>query len=325
MFWNMMAIGTSTVPCCMYLHGDCFWTLQLFPRIMTTCFCLLVWVSHSKSGISAYIVLEQCAWLWVVVSSTTTSSTTYAANDDDDNWWWPRTDTGESLPCNTRSQHICWLSTASSAASTRIELMSPPLVVLPHYVAHVALFATAIANHLVLNTCCCWLVSTLDLSKCNCLTWVLDWCISWYLYISIVDDHPSPSTHKLEHLNFKCIVWVLGLHFRLMHSDLFFASFVAAVMHQTCLVQWTWNILSIRDYHYPGVSDECDPCSSHPSYKNQPRWRRIPKGMTILRRAMATWRLRGHHSPKNEPRSRRNEGEMEEKSPDYVPSAQCQI
>ena len=34
---------------------------------------------------------------------------------------------------------------------------------------------------------------------------------------------------------------------------------------------------------------------------------------------------RGHHSPKNEPRSRRNKGEMEEKGPDYVPSAQCQI
>ena len=33
----------------------------------------------------------------------------------------------------------------------------------------------------------------------------------------------------------------------------------------------------------------------------------------------------GHHSLENEPRSRRNEGEMEEKSPDYVPSAQCQI
>ena len=33
----------------------------------------------------------------------------------------------------------------------------------------------------------------------------------------------------------------------------------------------------------------------------------------------------GHHSPENEPRSRRNKGEMEEKSPDYVPSAQCQI
>ena len=32
-----------------------------------------------------------------------------------------------------------------------------------------------------------------------------------------------------------------------------------------------------------------------------------------------------HHSPKNEPRSRRNKREMEEKSPDYVPSAQCQI
>ena len=34
---------------------------------------------------------------------------------------------------------------------------------------------------------------------------------------------------------------------------------------------------------------------------------------------------RGHRSPKNEPRSRRNEGETEEKSPDYVPSTQCQI
>ena len=33
----------------------------------------------------------------------------------------------------------------------------------------------------------------------------------------------------------------------------------------------------------------------------------------------------GHHSPKNKPRSRRNEREMEEKDPDYVPSAQCQI
>ena len=33
----------------------------------------------------------------------------------------------------------------------------------------------------------------------------------------------------------------------------------------------------------------------------------------------------GHHSPENEPRSRRNEGETEEKSPDYVPSTQCQI
>ena len=32
-----------------------------------------------------------------------------------------------------------------------------------------------------------------------------------------------------------------------------------------------------------------------------------------------------HHSLKNEPRSRRNEGETEEKDPDYIPSAQCQI
>ena len=33
----------------------------------------------------------------------------------------------------------------------------------------------------------------------------------------------------------------------------------------------------------------------------------------------------GHHSPEKEPRSRRNKGEMEEKSPDYIPSTQCQI
>ena len=33
----------------------------------------------------------------------------------------------------------------------------------------------------------------------------------------------------------------------------------------------------------------------------------------------------GHHSLENEPRSRRNKREMEEKDPDYVPSAQCQI
>ena len=33
----------------------------------------------------------------------------------------------------------------------------------------------------------------------------------------------------------------------------------------------------------------------------------------------------GHHSLQNKPRSRRNEREMEEKDPDYVPSAQCQI
>ena len=33
----------------------------------------------------------------------------------------------------------------------------------------------------------------------------------------------------------------------------------------------------------------------------------------------------GHYSLENEPRSKRNEREMEEKDPDYVPSAQCQI
>ena len=60
-------------------------------------------------------------------------------------------------------------------------------------------------------------------------------------------------------------------------------------MHQTCLVQWTWDILSIQDY--PGASNECDPCSSHPSYENLLRWRRIPEEMTILRRVMAAWCL----------------------------------
>ena len=51
-------------------------------------------------------------------------------------------------------------------------------------------------------------------------------------------------------------------------------SHMAIVMHQTRLVQWTWNVLSIRDY--PEVSNECDPCSSHPSNKNWPSlWRRI--------------------------------------------------
>ena len=46
------------------------------------------------------------------------------------------------------------------------------------------------------------------------------------------------------------------------------------VTHQTRLVQWTWNILLIRDY--PGARDECDPRSSHPLHENQPSlWRRI--------------------------------------------------
>ena len=63
----------------------------------------------------------------------------------------------------------------------------------------------------------------------------------------------------------------------------------SVVMHQTCLVQWTWNVLLIRDY--PGASDECDPRSSHPSYENPLRQRRIPKEKTILRRAMTAWRL----------------------------------
>ena len=32
-----------------------------------------------------------------------------------------------------------------------------------------------------------------------------------------------------------------------------------------------------------------------------------------------------HYLLENKPRSRRNKGETEEKSPDYIPSAQCQI
>ena len=95
---------------------------------------------------------------------------------------------------------------------------------------------------------------------------------------------------------------------------------LSVVMHQTCLVQWTWDILSIQDY--PGASNEWDPHSSHPSYKNSLRWRRIPEEMTILESNDCLMSSR-HHSPENEPRSRRNEGEMEEKSPDYVPSARC--
>ena len=62
-----------------------------------------------------------------------------------------------------------------------------------------------------------------------------------------------------------------------------------SVMHQTHLVQWTWSILLIWDY--PGASDECDPCSSHPSYKNPLRWRRIPEEMAILERVMTAWCL----------------------------------
>ena len=42
---------------------------------------------------------------------------------------------------------------------------------------------------------------------------------------------------------------------------------------------------------YPKVSNECNPHSSHPLHKNQPRWRRIQEGMTILRRVMITWHL----------------------------------
>ena len=33
---------------------------------------------------------------------------------------------------------------------------------------------------------------------------------------------------------------------------------------------------------------------------------------------------RGHHSPENEPRSRRNKGEMEERSPEYILAPKCQ-
>ena len=51
---------------------------------------------------------------------------------------------------------------------------------------------------------------------------------------------------------------------------------------------------SIAREDYPGESNDCLMCS-------------------------------GHHSLENEPRSRRNKREMEEKDPDYVPSTQCQI
>ena len=63
----------------------------------------------------------------------------------------------------------------------------------------------------------------------------------------------------------------------------------SAVTHQTCLVQWTWNVLLIWDY--PGASDECNPCSSHPSYENPLRQRRIPEEKTILERVMTAWCL----------------------------------
>ena len=62
-----------------------------------------------------------------------------------------------------------------------------------------------------------------------------------------------------------------------------------AVMHKTRLVQWTWNVLLIQDY--PGVSDECNPCSSHPSYENPLRQSRIPEEMTILGKVTTTWCL----------------------------------
>ena len=64
---------------------------------------------------------------------------------------------------------------------------------------------------------------------------------------------------------------------------------LCAVTHQTRLVQWTWNVLLIWDY--PGASDECDPCSSHPSYENPLRRRRVPEEMTNLERVMTTWHL----------------------------------
>ena len=64
---------------------------------------------------------------------------------------------------------------------------------------------------------------------------------------------------------------------------------LSGVMHQTHMVQWTWDILSIQDY--PGVSNECDTCSSHPLYENPLRWRRILEGMTILERVMTAWHL----------------------------------
>ena len=83
--------------------------------------------------------------------------------------------------------------------------MSPLLVVSPRFAAHIALFAAAIASRLVLNTCCCQLVSALDLSKRNRSTWDLDWYVSQYVYINIVNAYPSPSTCELGRLDFERI------------------------------------------------------------------------------------------------------------------------
>ena len=119
-----------------------------------------------------------------------------------------------------------------------------------------------------------------------------------------LDVHQAPTLHysvtlrtnvnvinSLHGKPYLILIWWLWWHINsksFKWSDDFIFSW-HGVMHQTCLVQWTWNILLIRDY--PGTSDECNPCSSHPSYKNPPRQRRISKEMTILERVMTAWHL----------------------------------
>ena len=72
----------------------------------------------------------------------------------------------------------------------------------------------------------------------------------------------------------RCTIWEWGLNLLSLSNSALNLSPWRGVTHQTRLVQWTWNVLSIQDY--PGVSDECNPHSSHPSHENQPSlWRRI--------------------------------------------------
>ena len=84
------------------------------------------------------------------------------------------------------------------------------------------------------------------------------------------------------------------------------------VTHQTHLVQWTWNVLLIRDY--PGASDECNPCSSHPSYENPLRQRRIPEEKTILERVMTAWCLVDITPPRTSQEAKKRRRNGREKS-----------
>ena len=80
-------------------------------------------------------------------------------------------------------------------------------------------------------------------------------------------------SHNVGMLVVACrVIQVVVIHILVLVE--WWGGVMTVVTHQTCLVQWTWNILSIQAY--PGASNECDPCSSHPSHKNQPSlWRRI--------------------------------------------------